>query len=340
MRLSWDDVAERGADPVTGEFDFEGYRIYRSTDPEFRDPQVITTGTGTGPIGNGRPDRPVRSDRRHERLLRADRGRRGLLPGRRIGITHTWTDTTRDQRPAVLLRGDRLRLRLGHASISTRRRTPSSVSRTPRGGLVLPQNVVQVRPESEGAGLCARRDGRGRAGRRRGSGRGRGRGRQLEPRSRRPLFKITFTAPRPGQHPGHRVRADRQHRRRDSVRERAGISTGEGIGPVGAGLLPVDQHPDSGGDRRDAHRVRPGSADQRRAASGVPDRSLPINLRRPGFPDDITVDLLRQRAWTPPWPSSPLPARPAKFKVMRPRTATATGGWTSGSATCDLRRHA
>ena len=55
VRLSWDDVAERGADPVTGEFDFEGYRIYRSTDPDFRDPQVITTGTGTGPIGNGKP---------------------------------------------------------------------------------------------------------------------------------------------------------------------------------------------------------------------------------------------------------------------------------------------
>ena len=55
VRLSWDDVAERGVDPVTGELDFEGYRIYRSTDPEFRDPQVITTGTGTDPIGNGKP---------------------------------------------------------------------------------------------------------------------------------------------------------------------------------------------------------------------------------------------------------------------------------------------
>jgi hypothetical protein len=55
VRLSWDDVAERSADPVTGELDFEGYRIYRSTDPTFLDPKVISTGTGTGPIGNGRP---------------------------------------------------------------------------------------------------------------------------------------------------------------------------------------------------------------------------------------------------------------------------------------------
>ncbi len=49
VRLSWDDVAERGVDPVTDENDFEGYRIYRSTDPEFHDPRVIITGTGTGP---------------------------------------------------------------------------------------------------------------------------------------------------------------------------------------------------------------------------------------------------------------------------------------------------
>ena len=34
VRLSWDDVAERGADPVTGEFDFEGYRIYVSEQRE------------------------------------------------------------------------------------------------------------------------------------------------------------------------------------------------------------------------------------------------------------------------------------------------------------------
>lgn len=55
VRLTWDDVAERGVDPVTNINDFEGYRIYRSTDPEFRDPKVITTGRGTGPFGNGKP---------------------------------------------------------------------------------------------------------------------------------------------------------------------------------------------------------------------------------------------------------------------------------------------
>jgi hypothetical protein len=39
--LFWDDLAELTADPVTGK-DFEGYRIYRSTDPGFNDGGYIT----------------------------------------------------------------------------------------------------------------------------------------------------------------------------------------------------------------------------------------------------------------------------------------------------------
>src|SRR5690606_7771892 len=55
VTLTWDDAAERAFDPITLTNDFEGYRIYRSTDPAFLDPQVILTGTGTGPIGHGKP---------------------------------------------------------------------------------------------------------------------------------------------------------------------------------------------------------------------------------------------------------------------------------------------
>ena len=55
VRLSWDDVAERSVDPVTFDFDFEGYRIYRSTDPDFLDPKKVMNGVGTQPIGNGQP---------------------------------------------------------------------------------------------------------------------------------------------------------------------------------------------------------------------------------------------------------------------------------------------
>jgi hypothetical protein len=46
VTLYWDDVAERSEDPITGR-DFEGYRIYRSTDPGFNDMQSITDGFGS-----------------------------------------------------------------------------------------------------------------------------------------------------------------------------------------------------------------------------------------------------------------------------------------------------
>jgi len=46
VTLYWDDRAEQSIDPLTGK-DFEGYVIYRSTDPSFDDIQQITDGRGT-----------------------------------------------------------------------------------------------------------------------------------------------------------------------------------------------------------------------------------------------------------------------------------------------------
>jgi hypothetical protein len=44
--LYWDRKAEKSFDPVLREFDFEGYRIYRATDPNFNDARVITNSQG------------------------------------------------------------------------------------------------------------------------------------------------------------------------------------------------------------------------------------------------------------------------------------------------------
>ncbi len=41
VTLYWDSIAEQSVDPVLG-MDFEGYRLYRSTDPYFKDPAVVT----------------------------------------------------------------------------------------------------------------------------------------------------------------------------------------------------------------------------------------------------------------------------------------------------------
>lgn len=43
--LTWDDLAERSYDPVYG-FDFQGYRIIKGTDPQFRDAKDITDALG------------------------------------------------------------------------------------------------------------------------------------------------------------------------------------------------------------------------------------------------------------------------------------------------------
>jgi len=45
VRLVWDDAAERSRDPIYG-FDFEMYKVYRSTDPEFNDIKTISDAFG------------------------------------------------------------------------------------------------------------------------------------------------------------------------------------------------------------------------------------------------------------------------------------------------------
>lgn len=44
--LYWDNKAERSYDPFLQKFDFEGYRIYRSTEPDFRENLVVTDAYG------------------------------------------------------------------------------------------------------------------------------------------------------------------------------------------------------------------------------------------------------------------------------------------------------
>ncbi len=47
VTLYWDNIAESSFDPITETYDFEGYVIYRSTDPSFLDQQTITDANGS-----------------------------------------------------------------------------------------------------------------------------------------------------------------------------------------------------------------------------------------------------------------------------------------------------
>ncbi|MEE9162124.1 MAG: hypothetical protein V3U35_04045, partial [Candidatus Neomarinimicrobiota bacterium] len=91
VALYWDRVAEKSRDPVYG-FDFEGYRIYRATDPAFIEPWVVTDA-----FGNRTFNKPIA-------IFDLDDGLDGPHPiafngiqfdmGKDSGLRHIWVDTT------------------------------------------------------------------------------------------------------------------------------------------------------------------------------------------------------------------------------------------------------
>ena len=46
ITLYWDFIAEQSVDPITKKMDFQGYKLYRSSEPEFNDVFSITNGLG------------------------------------------------------------------------------------------------------------------------------------------------------------------------------------------------------------------------------------------------------------------------------------------------------
>ncbi|MCB9367211.1 MAG: hypothetical protein H6508_08540 [Calditrichaeota bacterium] len=91
VTLYWDNIAEASFDPVTG-YDFEGYKIYRSTDPGFNEVFTITDGLGRKVF-----HRPIEQ-------FDLNNGNAGFFPvirnsviyylGEDTGLQNAWTDTT------------------------------------------------------------------------------------------------------------------------------------------------------------------------------------------------------------------------------------------------------
>ncbi len=287
VRLSWDDVAERSADPVTGEVDFEGYRIYRSTDPEFRDPQVITTGTGSGPIGNGKP--LAQFDLADGISGFSEDTVEGVayFLGTESGIQHTWTDygAVNGQLyyyavTAYDFGSERLNFYPSENAIT--------VSRTPRGGTVLPTNVVAVRPNPRVAGYVPATVSA--AEQTAGDGTGTVAvevvNTDIVPDDH--VFRVSFATSHP-----ESIRAE-TYTLEDTSTSTVLFETGtdldgKGIGPVGSGLLPVvytqaEVAIDS--VRTGFSATSPTDAKLAVAFSDVHS----INQARPGFPDDIRIE--------------------------------------------------
>ena len=313
VRLSWDDLAEQGFDAVTSEEDFEGYRIYRSTDPEFRDPKVISNGTGTGPIGNGRP------------LAQFDLvdGRSGFSEdtvegvayflGTDSGISHTWTDysvTNGQQYYYAVTAYDYGSDNFGFYPSEN----AITASRTLRGGLVLPTNVVAVRPNPKAAGYVPASADEAVQVANRGSGQVLLDVVNSEIVRDGHLFKISFATPSVDS-----LRAT-SYSLTDSTTGELLFKTGEdfageGIGPVGAGLLPIISTPHAVSVDTSGTGFEFGSQTDARIDVAY-QYSLSPNLIRPGYPDDLTIYFYDTVVDTSIATAGGFPAMPAKFEVI------------------------
>ena len=91
VTLIWDAVAEKSFDPLEG-YDFEGYRIYRSTDALWNDMKGITDGYGN--VVYRQPLAQFDLVNNYSGFYPI--GDRGLMfnLGSNSGLTHSWMDTT------------------------------------------------------------------------------------------------------------------------------------------------------------------------------------------------------------------------------------------------------
>ena len=145
VQLNWDNAAERAFDPITYENDFEGYRIYRSTDPAFQDPRENFPGSGEWSIVNGYPIAQFDLVNNIYGYSQSTVNGIAYYLGDETGLTHSFKDT-------LVNNGQRYfyavcAYDLGVDSIPI---YPSenaiTVSQTLRGGTILPKNVAEVYP--------------------------------------------------------------------------------------------------------------------------------------------------------------------------------------------------
>jgi hypothetical protein len=338
VKLAWDDVAEHAFDPVTGLNDFEGYRIYRATDPEFRDARVLTSGRGNEFPGNGKPmaQFDVIDDLRSYSRTSVE-GLQYWL-GSETGITHAWTDTS-------VTNGQLYYYAVTAYDYGSPPSVPDSlaffpsensipVSRTLRGGVILPSNADSLRPNPRAPGYI--RASVDTATRITGHDDGSVAVQVVSADhvSGGHLFKVAFLAPSDSIHALSYALIDSTLSARKAALTLAGLPRdsldaaivdtlfrqgtdfeGKGIGPVGAGLLPVVSTP----DEVLADMAHSGF----RIGSNTTDTLVAIyrgnkskNLRRPGFPEDLRIVFYDTVADTsqriPPY----IKLQPTKFRVF------------------------
>ncbi len=294
VKLSWNDVAERSVDPVTHKRDFEGYKIYRSTDPDFRDVKVLTTGQGNPSTLPGRP--LVQFDLADS--LRGYYTRRtvegvGFWMGDDTGIPHTWTDTD-------VVNGQRYFYAITSYDYGSTPEVPESkvyfpsensffTTGTPRGGFLYPSNVVEVRPNRRAPGFT--RASAGSLEKFSGKGTGNVRvevvGTDSVPDGHE--FVLRFHAPAPDSvRAGRYVLVDTTVAGGRTLLDNGADFDSAGVGVAGGGLLPVVYTQAVPTVDSASVKLRTGgTSDARFRVTYQPGRSA--NRRRPGYPEDFYV---------------------------------------------------
>ncbi len=150
VTLYWDDKAEKSFDSfMDPPYDFEGYKIYKSTDPGFLDARVITNAYGEKTFLQAAAQFDIRND--VEGFFPLDYQGTKIYMGDNKGLQHSWTDTDVINGKAyyyAVVSYDR-----GNVSLNM---YPSECSRVIvrdiNGNVVLDQNTAQVTPQAPAAG--------------------------------------------------------------------------------------------------------------------------------------------------------------------------------------------
>ncbi len=317
VMLTWDDASESAYDPITNNNDFEGYRIYRSTDPAFLDPQVIYTATGSGPIGHGKPLAQFDLINGVEGFSKTTVEGVAYYLGSNSGLTHSYKDTT-------VINGQKYfyAVTAYDRGVDSIEIYPSenaiTVSQTLRGGIILPKNAVEVFPNAPALGyIPATANNISQV---EGTGVG-----NVDIQVKIPdivpdnhVFEIRFANHQDSVRAQTYMLIDKTAN--DTLYKTGNDLDGKGIGQVGLGLLPIISTPsqisiDSANTGFTMESKTNGKFKVRYS------EAFPITLRRFGFPENLEIqfsDIVVDTSVA----AVGVPAKQAKFKVI---AKTSTG---------------
>ena len=154
VNLTWDNAAEDAFDPITNTNDFEGYKIYRSTDESFLDPQIIYDAQGIGPLGPGKALAVFDLDNGILDYSNISVEGVQFYFGTDSGVKHSFKDTTAINGQRYFYAVTAYDRGIEQLNVYPSE-SPISVNQTLRGGIILPKNIVIVYPNDQAPGYKA-----------------------------------------------------------------------------------------------------------------------------------------------------------------------------------------